>query len=84
MLTKYVLSRGENKTLLLSCIRTIGRYVEEISGKKPLFLLDDVLSELDTRHTDILCGLFRDTMTLMTTQPNHTAGLPNDIHRIEL
>lgn len=84
MLTKYILSRGENKTLLLSCIRTIGRYVEQVSGKKPLFLLDDVLSELDTRHTDILCELFRDTMTLMTTQPNHTAGLPGDIDRIEL
>ena len=71
--TKYILSRGENKILLLAFIRLLGKYVEEISGKKPLFLLDDVLSELDTDHTEILCHLFEDTTTIMPTQPNHVA-----------
>gem|GEM_PF-733802 len=82
--TKYILSRGENKILLLAFIRLLGEYVREISGKNPLFLLDDVLSELDEDHTHILCSLFKDTTTIMTTQPNHTAGLAGDIHRIEL
>jgi DNA replication and repair protein RecF len=82
--TKYILSRGENKILLLAFIRLLGKYVEESSNKKPLFLLDDVLSELDENHTHILCDLFQDTTTVMTTQPNHTAGLADDIHRIEL
>lgn len=82
--TKYILSRGENKILLLAFIRLLGKYVEEISGKKPLFLLDDVLSELDTDHTQILCHLFEDSTTIMTTQPNHTAGLPSKILKIEL
>lgn len=82
--TKYILSRGENKILLLAFIRLLGKYVEEISGKKPLFLLDDVLSELDTDHTQILCGLFDDTTAIMTTQPNHTAGLPDVIAKIIL
>ena len=82
--TKYILSRGENKILLLAFIRLLGKYVAEVSGKKPFFLLDDVLSELDTNHTQILCGLFGDTATIMTTQPNHTAGLLNSIVKIEL
>lgn len=82
--TKHILSRGENKILLLAFIRLLGKYVEEISGKKPLFLLDDVLSELDSDHTQILCHLFEDATTIMTTQPNHTAGLPNSIVKIEL
>jgi DNA replication and repair protein RecF len=82
--TKYILSRGENKILLLAFIRLLGKYVLEISGKKPFFLLDDVLSELDTDHTQILCHLFEDTTTIMTTQPNHTAGLPNSVVKIEL
>ena len=82
--TKYILSRGENKILLLAFIRLLGEYVREVSGKEPLFLLDDVLSELDEWHTEILCGLFQDTTTIMTTQPNHTAGLPWDIQKIEL
>lgn len=82
--TKYILSRGENKILLLAFIRLLGKYVEEVSGKKPLFLLDDVLSELDTDHTGILCHLFEDTTTIMTTQPNHTAGLPSNIMMMKL
>jgi len=83
-LTKYILSRGENKILLLAFIRLLGKYVEEISGKKPFFLLDDVLSELDTNHTQILCQLFQDTTTIMTTQPNHTGWLPDGIQKILL
>lgn len=82
--TKYILSRGENKILLLAFIRLLGKYVKEISGKNPLFLLDDVLSELDTDHIQILCQLFTNTTTIMTTQPNHTAGLPSNIAKIEL
>jgi DNA replication and repair protein RecF len=70
--TKYILSRGENKILLLAFIRLLGKYVEEVSTKKPFFLLDDVLSELDADHTHILCHLFENTTTIMTTQPNHT------------
>lgn len=58
--------------------------MEEVSGKQPLFLLDDVLSELDTDHTEILCRLFENTTTIMTTQPNHTAGLPDTLIKIEL
>ncbi len=82
--TKYILSRGENKILLLAFIRLLGKYVEENSWKKPFFLLDDVLSELDEDHTHILCQLFADTTTIMTTQPNHTAGLPTDITMTKL
>lgn len=82
--TKYILSRGENKILLLAFIRLLGKYVEEISGKKPFFLLDDVLSELDEDHIAVLCGLFQNTCAIMTTQPNHTAGLPNDIVKVRL
>ena len=35
--TKYILSRGENKILLLAFIRLLGKYVEEISGKNHSF-----------------------------------------------
>lgn len=82
--TKHILSRGENKIFLLSFIRLLGKYVEEFSHKKPLFLLDDVLSELDQDHIQILCHLFEDTTTIMTTQPNHTVGLPENIQKIIL
>ena len=69
---RYTLSRGENKTLLLSFIKKVGMYIQSISGKVPFFLLDDVLSELDEAHIRALLDIFTETNTLITTQPNHT------------
>jgi len=55
-------------------------YIQDQSGKAPLFLLDDVLSELDEVHIGSLLRLFEGTTTIITTQPNHagtsTEGLP--------
>lgn len=55
---RYTLSRGENKTLLLSFIKKIGAYIQHTSGKVPFFLLDDVLSELDEAHIRALLEIF--------------------------
>lgn len=81
--TKYILSRGENKTLLLSFIKKIGMYIESISGKSPLFLLDDVLSELDEVHIKSLLEIFEKNHTIITTQPNHTGKATEGLKRIE-
>ncbi len=69
---RYTLSRGENKTLLLSFIKKTGMYIQSISEKTPIFLLDDVLSELDEAHITSLLAIFAATNTIITTQPNHT------------
>ena len=80
---RYTLSRGENKTLLLSFIKKIGMYIQNQSGKAPLFLLDDVLSELDEVHIGSLLKLFEGTTTIITTQPNHTGTSTERLKRIE-
>ncbi len=80
---RYTLSRGENKTLLLSFIKNIGKYIQEKSWKTPIFLLDDVLSELDEVHIGSLLNLFKDTRTIITTQPNHTGIATKNLKRIE-
>ncbi len=80
---RYTLSRGENKTLLLSFVKKVGLYIQHLSGKKPFFLLDDVLSELDEKHITSLLTLFDWTQTLITTQPNHTGKTTDTIPRIE-
>jgi recombinational DNA repair ATPase RecF len=69
---RYTLSRGENKTFLLSFIKKVGMYIQHTSGKAPFFLLDDVLSELDEAHITALLTIFSETNTIITTQPNHT------------
>jgi len=80
---RYTLSRGENKTLLLSFIKKIGMYIQNQSAKSPLFLLDDVLSELDEVHIGSLLRLFEGTTTIITTQPNHTGTSTEGLKRIE-
>lgn len=43
------------------------RYFEEILKKKPLLLLDDIFSELDTKNKSIILGLIEDYQTVLTT-----------------
>ena len=39
---------------------------EEITGEKPVLLLDDVLSELDRKRQNMLLASISDTQTLIT------------------
>lgn len=71
---KTVLSRGEMKTVLLSFIQQVGNYIGLHTGKKVIFLLDDVLSELDEKHIQVLRALFHNFSTIITTQPNHMSS----------
>lgn len=61
-----VASRGEVRTILLSLKRIETRLIEDITGMKPIVLLDDVFSELDTsRQSHIVLG--EDNQTIITT-----------------
>ena len=41
-------------------------FVEEVSGNRPLLLLDDVLSELDRNRQNKLLNSIKDIQTLIT------------------
>ena len=59
-------SQGQQRTAVLSLKLAEIRMVEEITGEKPLLLLDDVLSELDRKRQNQLLGTIRDGQTLIT------------------
>lgn len=46
-------SRGETKTIIMSLKLLELTYIEKITWKKALFLIDDFMSELDKKHRDI-------------------------------
>ncbi len=68
-------SRGEHRSAVLSLKLAEADWLRERSGEAPVFLLDDVLSELDPRRREALVGaLPADAQVLVTAVL--PAGLP--------
>jgi DNA replication and repair protein RecF len=60
-------SRGEVRTILLGLKIIELQIVEEVSGQKPLLLLDDVFSELDGSRRRMLTTSMTGYQTFITT-----------------
>jgi len=60
-------SRGEYRTLLLAIKLAETVYIKEKTGEKPVLLLDDVFSELDTSRQKQLLNVIKDFQTIITT-----------------
>jgi len=60
-------SRGETRTIVLALKIMELQLLEELSGSKPLLLLDDVFSELDVRRRRALTGYVAPYQTFITT-----------------
>lgn len=60
-------SRGETRTLVLALKVLELRLLEESRGQKPILLLDDVFSELDTVRRQALTRYVADYQTFITT-----------------
>lgn len=59
-------SQGQQRTAALALKLSEIHLIEEMQGEKPVLLLDDVLSELDTHRQKWLLHHIRDTQTLVT------------------
>lgn len=60
-------SRGETRSVLLALKMAEKNFVEKISGRRPLLLLDDVFSELDIHHQSHLLEYIKDYQSIITT-----------------
>ncbi len=60
-------SQGQQRTLALAMKLAEGEIVKKESGSYPVFLLDDVLSELDSTRRAYLTEEIRDKQVIMTT-----------------
>jgi DNA replication and repair protein RecF len=59
-------SRGQQRTAVLALLFLLGSYLELQRGEKPVILLDDVFSELDTRHQKALLTAFGQHQVFIT------------------
>jgi len=60
-------SRGEIRSVVLACKFAEERIIEDIRGEKPLLLLDDVFSELDSQRKKKLLEFVQDKEAIITT-----------------
>lgn len=66
-------SRGETRTIILALKFLEVDLIEDVVGKQPIILLDDVLSELDDKRQLHLATKFQDHQIIMTST-NPPAG----------
>jgi len=65
--TRTRASQGEQRTAALALRIGAYRIIEEIRGEKPILLLDDVFSELDSRRARRVVSLIEDGQVFVTT-----------------
>jgi len=64
-------SRGEQRLAVLWLKLGELAYIEEITGEKPVLLLDDIFSELDHEHRKIIFDIIGNQQTIITTTDLH-------------
>ena len=60
-------SQGQQRSIALAMKLSEGEISREIKGEYPIFLLDDVLSELDSSRRDYLINKIEGRQVIMTT-----------------
>ena len=68
-------SQGQQRSLALAMKLAEGEVSAELFGEKPVFLFDDVFSELDSTRRAYLSGKIKDRQVIMTTcEPSGIVG----------
>lgn len=75
-----VASRGEVRSIILALKRVEATIIEELTGQKPIILLDDVFSELDADRQEHLANDLYESQVIITT----THALSTKFATIEL
>ena len=63
---KNFCSQGQQRSIVLSLKLAEYEFMKEVTGEKPLLLLDDILSELDIKRQNKLLNFIRDNQTVIT------------------
>ncbi len=71
-------SRGQQRTALLALLFLQAGYLELRKGERPVILLDDVYSELDTTHQERVLSAFAQHQVILTGT-HVPEGLPEDL-----
>jgi len=74
--SRYFCSQGQQRSLALALNIAVMEEIEERTGKKPVLLLDDVMSELDEKRRRFLLGLLSNKQAVITSTEKINFKLP--------
>lgn len=77
-------SRGEQRMGVLWLKLVELSFIEESTGEKPTLLLDDIFSELDHPHRDVVIDVAKKQQTIITTADPHFIEKVKKVEKIEL
>ena len=76
MESRYFASQGQQRSIVLSLKLSEGEVIKEMFGEYPVFLFDDVLSELDeTRRKYVLSGVGERQIIITSCDPDEFSGI---------
>ena len=70
-------SQGQKRMVMLAFKMALMEYIQSVTGKKPVFLLDDVLSELDEQRQKNLFEMIREPYQCFITSTEVPAFIRN-------
>ena len=77
-------SRGEQRMGVLWLKLAELQFIEKITSEKPTLLLDDIFSELDHEHRDIVGNITNNQQTIITTADEHYISSLKKYEKLEL
>lgn len=77
-------SRGEQRMSILWLKLAELAFVQEKTGERPTLLLDDIFSELDHKHREIVMEVSKNQQTIITTADPHFIESFGRVEKIEL
>ncbi len=77
-------SRGEQRMVILWLKLAELSFVESKAGERPTLLLDDIFSELDHEHREIVMKVAEKQQTIITTADPHFVETFKKVEKIEL
>ena len=76
-------SRGEYRSVILALKLTEVKFIEDKKEDKPVLLLDDVFSELDTNRKKFLLNTIKKQQTIITTTDDSVLGINKNSIQVE-
>jgi DNA replication and repair protein RecF len=77
-------SRGQQRLAVLALRLGQINYLEETYSQKPVLLLDDIFSELDPEHRQLVVNICGKYQTIFTSAEDTTTSILPDAHTIHL
>jgi DNA replication and repair protein RecF len=77
-------SRGQQRLAVLAIRLGQINYLEETYNQKPVLLLDDIFSELDPEHRQLVVNTCRKYQTIFTSAEGDTVSILSEAHIIHL